>query len=100
MGRFGSWFLGAAFGFVGAACLTGCAQPDHAGKCVVEKSDGQVRSVQVKFPHTAGTEANVTIKDREAMDKVIHGLEAIVAELKAARDQMPVQEPPPPEKPQ
>jgi hypothetical protein len=76
-------------------CVGGCTQNGYVAKSTVEKVDGRVVSVKVALPnHGHQTEATYTISDRADMDRLIAGLEILVVELKSARDQMPVQEPP------
>jgi hypothetical protein len=81
--------------------LFGCdkKQP-YTGKCTIEKVDGQVTSVKVVLPNKSGADQTATfdMSTREDMTKLINGLESLLLDLKQARDQMPVVEPPPPKK--
>lgn len=83
--------------FAVCAMLTGCpsSQP-YYGKVTIEKVDGKVTSVKVVLPNKVGNrEANFTLQSREELDTMIGGLESLLLDLKSARDQMQVKEPPP-----
>jgi hypothetical protein len=79
--------------------ITGCSKrPVFFGKCVIEKVDGKVTSVKVVLPsNDNNNEVSTTYKmsDRESMNHLIQGLESLLLDLKIARDQMAVVEPPP-----
>lgn len=77
------------------ALLTGCQQATYNGTCTVQKSDGKVTKVTVELPRPANRDRSIfQVENRQDMDKLITGLESLVLDLKAARDQMPVVEPP------
>lgn len=79
--------------------LAGCEKRNYTGKTTIEKVDGRVVSVKVVLPnHGHESESTYNIQSREELDRFINGLESLTADLKAARDQMPVVEPPPPPK--
>lgn len=77
--------------------VTGCKQQDnYYGTCTIEKVDGRVTTVKIGLPNNHGnTSTTFEVKDRESLDKLITGLESLVLDLKVARDQMKVVEPPP-----
>ena len=81
--------------------LSGCKQPDnYFGTCTIEKVDGRVTTVKIGLPNNHGsTSTTFEVKDRESLDKLIAGLDSLVLDLKIARDQMKVVEPPATQKP-
>jgi hypothetical protein len=81
-------------------CLlaVGCAEQPFYGKTTIEKVDGKVVSVRFVLPSADGNrrgETRYEIKSREDMDKLIGAMDALLADLKQARDQMEAVEPPP-----
>lgn len=87
-----------AAGFI-VACLlcVGCSERPFYGKTTIEKVDGKVVSVRVVLPSGNGDkrETRYDINSRDDMDKLINAMEALLGDLKSARDQMQVVEPPP-----
>lgn len=75
---------------------TGCKYEPFYGRCTIEKVNGKVISVKVILPNKGGN-ANAVFEcnNRDEMDKIINSLDSILLDLKAAREQMPVVEPPP-----
>ncbi len=81
------------FLFIFAVLLAGCLDPNYNGKCTTIKENGKVTSIEVNFPSRAGVGDKLIIRNREEAEKFISGLENIVLDLKAARDQMTIVEP-------
>jgi hypothetical protein len=77
--------------------LTGCPTQTslYSGKCTIEKVDGVVTEVKVYIPARAGQrDATFRLNKREDLDELIASFESILYDLKLARDQMKVHEPP------
>lgn len=72
-----------------AAIMTicGCAQPTFTGSLKINKTNGTVTSVEVQFPSSS-----YTLRDRQAASRLIDQIESTLADLKTARDSMPVDE--------
>lgn len=89
-----------ALAFCLCVLLAGCQKATYNGTCTIEKADGKVTKVTVELPRPQnGDRSRFQVENRDEMDKLINGLESLVLDLKAARDQMPVVEPKPPEPP-
>lgn len=75
--------------------LAGCQQATYNGTCTIKKADGKATKVTVELPRPANRDRSIfQVENRQDMDKLINGLESLLLDLKSARDQMPVQEPP------
>ena len=73
-----------------AAIMTmcGCAQqPTFTGSLKINKANGTVTSVEVQFPSSS-----YTLRDRQSASRLIDQIESTLADLKTARDSMPVDE--------
>lgn len=78
-----------------AAAAPGCSEPDYSGKCVIEKLEGKVVKVNLNFPSRTNSEiAEFEVTDRKTMDRLIENVESLLLDMKEARDQMAVIEPP------
>lgn len=86
---------------LGLTSICGCKIPaDYKGSCTINYVDGKVSQVVVYFPKPESSDTRAwTITKRDELDQLIAGLESLTADLKAARDRMPVVEPPPPQSP-
>ena len=63
----------------------GCMN-DYSGSVKMNTTAGEVRSVTVRLPLSSN---EVTVKDKETVQKLILELEEIVKQLKDAEEQMP-----------
>ncbi len=72
---------------IGLVCLCGCVQQQSSVKII--RINGEVTRVDLE------TNGHTTqIHNREQADQMIANYEGLIAELKAARDQFKVKEPP------
>ena len=69
------------------ACI-GCEPTvNFYGSVKVNRLNGEPTSVEVRFPET------ITVSSRENMDRLVAQVDSLLGDLKAARDQFPVDEP-------
>jgi hypothetical protein len=68
--------------------ICGCAQqPTFTGSLKINKANGSVTSVEVQFPSSS-----YTLRNRLEASRLIDQIESTLADLKMARDSMPVDE--------
>lgn len=85
-------------------CLVGCIPKNsqvsnYKGIVTVTKVNGEVALVEMRFPEynyrqTDNSPWVLQVRERNDLDKVITNVEAMIVELKEAREQMKVVEPP------
>ncbi len=86
--------------FVFVVLLSGCKlpvveKPKFIGACTIEKADGRVTAVSIEMKNDMNSSITFNINDREAIDQMIVGMESLLLDIKATRDQMIVKEPEP-----
>jgi hypothetical protein len=97
LGIVGLWVLSLFL----SGCEVGHRNPYEGSVTVVTRTGGHVFTMDVFFPpnnHSENNKDSFRITKRGQADKLIEGLQSMVMDLKSARDEMAVEEPPLPKK--